>query len=137
MTTPTRDDHGAATAFLLIGAMALLLFLALAIDTGMALSEKNRTFHQAQEAARAGAQQIDLAAYRADGTLELDPAAASRAAQAFLTDTGVDGQVSVEGDAVTVTVQSHHTFVLFPIGTHPVGATATATPMTDLDDPVP
>ncbi|GAA1109957.1 MULTISPECIES: pilus assembly protein TadG-related protein [Nocardiopsis] len=131
------EDRGTATAFLLIGALALLLFLALAIDTGLALAQKNRSFHLAQEAARVGAQEVDLATYRADGSISLDPEAAAAAARAYLADTGTEGAVTVDGDTVTVTTTTDFTFVLFPIGTHPVGATATATPLTDDDLPSP
>ncbi|MFL1427532.1 MULTISPECIES: pilus assembly protein TadG-related protein [unclassified Nocardiopsis] len=131
------EDRGAATAFLLIGALALLAFLALAIDTGLALAQKNRSFHLAQEAARVGAQEIDLAAYRESGTIALDPEAAAAAAQAYLAEAGTEGAVTVDGDTVTVTTTRSHMFVLLPIGTHPVGATATATPLTDDDLPSP
>lgn len=125
------DDRGAATAFLLTGAMALFLLLALSIDVGFALSEKNRVFHLAQEAARAGTQEIDLAAYRADGTVALDPSAAAVTARSHLAEADADGEVSVDGDLVTVTAERSYTFVLLPLGTHTVGATASATPLTD------
>lgn len=132
MTTHrTNQDSGAATAFLLTGALTLFLLLALAIDVGLALSEKNRVFHLAQEAARAGAQEIDLAAYRADGTVALEPAAAASAGHDHLATAEADGGVSVTGDTVTVTAERSHTFVLLPLGTHTVGATASATPLTE------
>lgn len=132
MTTHhTNQDTGAATAFLLTGALALFLLLALAIDVGLALSEKNRVFHLAQEAARAGAQEIDLAAYRADGTVALELAAAASTGQDHLTAAEADGDVSVTGDTVTVTAERSYTFVLLPLGTHTVGATASATPLTE------
>lgn len=125
------DDRGAATAFLITGAMALFLLLALSIDVGLALSEKNRVFHLAQEAARAGAQEIDLATYRVDGTVALEPTAAATTARSHLADADADGEVSVDGDVVTVTAERSYTFVLLPMGTHTVGATASATPLTD------
>ena len=132
MTTHrTNEDTGAATAFLLTGALTLFLLLALAIDVGLALSEKNRVFHLAQEAARIGAQEIDLAAYRADGTVALEPAAATSAGQDHLTAAEADGDVSVTGDTVTVTAERSYTFVLLPLGTRTAGATASATPLTE------
>lgn len=132
MKRRSRDgDHGQATAFLTIMATALLLLVALVFDVGAALAERNRNLHLAQEAARAGAQQIDLAAYRADGTLTLDSIAAVSAANDFLADAGVRGSASVDGNVITVTAQSTFTFRLLPLGSRTASGTASATPVTD------
>ncbi|WP_435107151.1 TadE/TadG family type IV pilus assembly protein [Nocardiopsis synnemataformans] len=131
------DDGGQATAFLIIMATALLLLVAFVFDVGGALAERSRTLNLAQEAARAGAQQIDLAAYRADGTLILDPTAASAAATGFLTDAGAQGTASVDGDVITVTVESTFTFRLLPLGSRTASGTASATPLTDPATPTP
>ncbi|WP_160050830.1 pilus assembly protein TadG-related protein [Nocardiopsis sp. FR4] len=135
MRRHVHDDRGQATAFLVIMATALLLLVALVFDVGGALGERNRNLQLAQEAARAGAQQIDLAAYRADGTLALDPTAAATAANAFLTDAGVHGTVTVNGDVVTVTAQSTYTFRLLPVGPRTASGTASATPVTEPTTP--
>ena len=128
---PHTSDAGQATAFLVIMAGALLLLVAFVFDVGAALAERNRNLQLAQEAARAGAQQIDLAAYRADGTVRLDPAAATSAAQGFLTDAGVQGSATVDGDVVTVTASTTFTFRLLPVGPRTASGTASATPITD------
>jgi hypothetical protein len=62
----------------------------------------------AQEAARAGAQQLDLALFRRTGTVRLlhDPAVA--AAQSYLAQAGATGTATVEGNTVTVTVTVVH-----------------------------
>ncbi|WP_435110487.1 pilus assembly protein TadG-related protein [Nocardiopsis synnemataformans] len=130
-----RDDRGQATAFLVIMAIALLLLVALVFDVGGALRERNRNLQLAQEAARAGAQQIDLAAYRADGTVTLDPTAAATAANAFLADAGVRGTATVSGDVVTVTAQSTYTFRLLPLAARTASGTASATPLTEPTTP--
>ena len=130
---PRTNDSGQATAFLIVMAAALLLLVAFVFDIGGALAERNRTLQIAQEAARAGAQQIDLAAYRDDGTVSLDPAAATSAAEAFLTDTGVQGTATVEDDVVTVTAQVSYTFRLLPLGARTASGTAGAAPVTDAD----
>lgn len=130
---PHTNDAGQATAFLIIMATALLLLVAFVFDVGAALAERNRNLQLAQEAARAGAQQIDLGAYRADGTVRLDTASATSAAEAFLTDAGVQGSAAVEGDVVTVTAQSTFTFRLLPVGARTASGSASATPITEAE----
>lgn len=130
---PRTNDSGQATAFLIVMASALLLLVAFVFDIGAALAERNRNIHIAQEAARAGAQQIDLAAYRDDGTVSLDPAAATSAAEAFLTDAGVQGFATVDGNVVTVTAETTFVFRLLPVGARTASGTAGATPVTDTD----
>ena len=127
------NDAGQATAFLIVMAAALLLLVAFVLDVGAALSERNRNLQVAQEAARAGAQQIDLATYRTEGTVDLDPGSATAAAEEFLADAGVQGSASVEGDVVTVTARTTFTFRLLPVGSRTASGAANATPVTDAD----
>nr|WP_208406420.1 hypothetical protein [Amycolatopsis granulosa] len=76
----------------------------LSLDGGLALAAKVRANGQAESAARAGAQAIDLTAYRNNGTLRLVPAQAIARAQAHLAAEGAAGTVTISGDTVTVTV---------------------------------
>ncbi|SDN09299.1 hypothetical protein SAMN04488074_1348 [Lentzea albidocapillata subsp. violacea] len=99
-----EDQHGRVTAFVVIIAVAALLFAGLVLDGGLALAAKVRAIGEAQEAARAGAQEIDLAAYRAHGSLRLAPQQASAAARNYLTAAGHSGTVSVNGNTINVTV---------------------------------
>ncbi|GLZ30872.1 hypothetical protein Lesp02_30610 [Lentzea sp. NBRC 105346] len=99
-----KDEDGRVTAFVVIIALAALLFAGLVLDGGLALAAKVRAMGEAQEAARAGAQEIDLTAYRADGTLRLVPHQASAAAHSYLAAAGHTGSVSVTGNTVNVTV---------------------------------
>lgn len=99
-----EDEHGRVTAFVVIVAVAALLFAGLVLDGGLALAAKVRAIGEAQEAARAGAQEIDLAAYRADGSLRLAAQEASAAARNYLTAAGHSGTVSVNGNTINVTV---------------------------------
>lgn len=99
-----EDEHGRVTAFVVIIAVAALLFAGLVLDGGLALAAKVRAIGEAQEAARAGAQEIDLAAYRADGSLRLAPQQASAAARNYLTAAGHSGTVSINGNTINVTV---------------------------------
>lgn len=125
------SDGGQATAFLVIMATALLLVVALVAEVGSALAERNRTLHLAQEAARAGAQQVDLALYRDTGQVSLQAESAAEAAESYLTQAGVQGNATVDADVVTVTAQSTYHFQLLPVGQRPTSGTASATPVTD------
>jgi len=80
------------------------VFAGLVFDGGAALAAKARAMGEASEAARAGADAIDVNAYRLTGHAAVDPARAEAAAKAFLAATGDKYEVSVAGNAVTVTV---------------------------------
>ncbi|MFB6556554.1 pilus assembly protein TadG-related protein, partial [Streptomyces sp. NPDC056405] len=58
------DDRGQATAFVIGIAAALWLFAGIVVDGGLALAGKARALDVAQEAARSGAQQLDVGQLR-------------------------------------------------------------------------
>ena len=99
-----RDQSGALTAFLAVFVLALFVLAGLVLDGGYALAAKRRAINEAQAAARAGAAALASADLRA-GTYRFDEARAVEAARAYLAATGHDGEVTVEGDAVAVTVR--------------------------------
>lgn len=99
-----QDEHGRVSAFVVVLATACLLFAALVLDGGLALAAKIRAIGQAQEAARAGAQELDLTAYRTTGEFQLEPTHAQTAAQRYLTTVHATGMVTVTGNTVAVTV---------------------------------
>jgi hypothetical protein len=120
------DENGRATAFVVIMVTAILTFGGLVLDGGLALAAKVQAIGEAQEAARAGAQEIDLAAYRANGTLRLEPRQASAAAHAYLDTAGHTGTVSVAGNTVTVTLTiSQPTQLLGLVGIDMITVTGT------------
>lgn len=92
------------TAFVVVFTLALLLLAGLVLDGGLTLAARVRAIDEAQAAARAGAQALDLAAYRQSGQVSLDPARATRAAQDYLAAAGAAGTVTVSADRVRVTV---------------------------------
>jgi hypothetical protein len=111
-----RDD-GRVAAFVVTLVVAILALAGLTLDGGLALASKVQATDEAQSAARAGAQAIDLAAYRASGVVRLAPAAAVTDAQDYLASIGATGTVSVAGDTVTVTVTAvRHTQLLQLVG---------------------
>lgn len=104
-----RADDGQVTAYVVVLITGILALAGLTLDGGLALAATVRANGQAEAAARAGAQAIDLAAYRANGALRLDPAHAVANAQAHLTAENATGTVTITGDTVTVTVTATHT----------------------------
>jgi hypothetical protein len=129
-TATGNGQDGVVTAFTLVLLAALIVLAGLVFDGGMALSGRVRALDEAQEAARAGAQKIDVAAFRAGGQAVLAPGQATAAADAYLATTGDTGTVTVAGNAVTVTVtRISRTQILsaLGIGSFIEHATATAT----------
>lgn len=111
MTAPTAGqrqdrpgDAGQITAFVVVMMAALILLAGLVLDGGLTLDDRERALAEAQEAARAGAQAINLAIYRQDGNLVLDPPQAVADAHAYLAGIGASGTVRAVGNLVTVTV---------------------------------
>ena len=126
-TSRGRDDRGQVTAFVVVMVAALILCAGLVIDGGLALAARVRAQDEAQSASRAGAEQINLATYRASGTVVLDPTHAVSAAEGYLGGTGDRGQVSVNGDVVTVTVEATQpTQILGIVGLRSLSVSATA-----------
>ncbi|MFG1879326.1 pilus assembly protein TadG-related protein [Sphaerisporangium sp. NPDC049003] len=85
---------------------ALLLLAGIVVDGGLALGARVRALNEAQEAARSGAQQLDLAAYRRNGTVRLDRGRARTAALRYIAATSDTATVEVSGDTVTVVVHA-------------------------------
>lgn len=119
------------TAFATVLITAILALAGLTLDGGLALAAKVKAVGQAESAARAGAQAIDLAAYRANGTVRLVSAHAVAEAQRHLATAGAQGTVTVSGDIVTVTItakQKTQLLGLVGITTLTVHGTGTARP---------
>lgn len=120
------DDRGQVTAFVVGVALGLWIFIGIVVDGGLALAAKTRAMNNAQEAARTGAQHLDLATLRHENTKRLDAEQAMRAARAYITATGDSARVTVQGNTVTVHVTHHlHTQVLQLAGLGELTITAT------------
>jgi Flp pilus assembly protein TadG len=89
-------------------ALTVLVLVGFTFDAGNAITAHRRAVNLAEQAARAGAQHLDIAELRAHGHYRLDPTAARTAAAAYLTSTGTTGQVQLgrdaDGDYVQVVV---------------------------------
>jgi Flp pilus assembly protein TadG len=98
------DDRGGVSIMVAILVPALLLLAALVIDGGGQIRALQRADNIAAQAARAAGQAIDIPAAISGGAKRIDPAAATRAATAYLTRAGATGTVRVTADGQSVTV---------------------------------
>lgn len=98
-------EAGAASVMVLALVVVLMVVAGLVVDGGRAVNARAAAMDAAEQAARAGANQIDAATLRATGAVVIDPAAASAAAVDHLVARGYDaGRVTVESDAQQVRV---------------------------------
>ena len=112
------DDRGAMSAFVVVLVVALLLLAGLVVDGGRAVNARALALDDAEQAARAGANQVDLAHLRDTGEVRLDRGEAERAARAFLVARGYEGgrvQVAPDGNSVTVEVSDRVRTVLLSL----------------------
>ena len=123
-----RADRGSATGWAIGTVMVGLLLVALVFDGAAAMTSKATALDTAQQAARAGADQLDLAQLRASGQVAIDPAAAHDAAGRWLHQAGAQGTVAAAPAQVEVTVTvTRPTVLLASVGIPAFTMTATAT----------
>jgi Flp pilus assembly protein TadG len=111
MSTPTPPaddprDRGSISLYCAILVPALLIIIGLTVDGGGKIRATERANRIAQEAARAGGQQLDAAKAISGTAIAVDPAKAVAAANTYLTAAHATGtaQVSSDGRTITVTV---------------------------------
>ncbi len=128
-SSPEGDgDRGSLTLMLAVMMVALLVLGGLVIDGGRKLNEAENAYAIAQEAARAGAGQVDTSTAYGSGVFRVDQAQAITAAREYLASAGYTGSVSAvgaDGIRVSVTV-TEHTDVLSLIGIDTMTSTGTA-----------
>lgn len=121
------SERGTVTAFVAIVATALVLVAGMAYDGGHVIAVHTAARNTAEQAARAGAQQLDLDELRATQQVRLDPRAAERAAGEFLERDGATGTVRVDGASVTVTVTTTSAMHILPTADRTIVVSETAT----------
>ncbi|POM27257.1 TadE-like protein [Actinomadura rubteroloni] len=136
-----RDD-GTISLYVVLFAPSVLLLAGLLVDGGLAIHARQRAADIAEQAARAGANQIDDAALRRTGKPVLDPARARAAACAMVTDydatvTGRECDADTRQVRVTVrlTVRSQILGIVPGLGSFTMTSAATAEPVTGNDAP--
>lgn len=122
-----RDERGSITAFVAVVATALVLVAGMAYDGGQVIAAHNAARNDAERAARAGAQQIDIDHLRATNEPILDATAAEQAAVDFLERSGATGTASVSGASITVTVTAVQPMLILPGADRTIVVSETAT----------
>ncbi|WP_254885908.1 pilus assembly protein TadG-related protein [Streptomyces sp. NA02950] len=131
-----NQDRGQVTAFVVGIVAALWLFAGIVVDGGLALAGKVRALDVAQEAARTGAQQLDIGRLRSTEDIRLLKGKAAHAATAYVTATGDTAKTTVRGQEVTVQVTHHQPAqILQLIGVRALTVTAHATVRAERTNP--
>jgi hypothetical protein len=127
-----RADRGSATGWAIGTTLVGLLIVALVFDGAAAMTARAAALDVAQQAARAGADQLDLALLREQGVVAVDPAAAQATAEQWLHNADAEGAVNATAADVTVTVTvTQPTVLLAVVGipTFTITSAATAQPL--------
>jgi Flp pilus assembly protein TadG len=131
-----RSQRGSATVFMLGFAAVLMVGAGLVVDGGLALNKRSQLTDDAEQAARSGANAIDVNALRSSGVLTVDPDQATAVATDFLSQRGYTNiSVVVNGNEVSASAEaSVDTAILSLVGidTFTVRGDATATPETGI-----
>ncbi len=131
---PARGERGSATVFVLGFATVLMVGAGLVVDGGLALNKRSQLTDDTEQAARVGANAIDLVALRERGEVAIDEGEARAQASAFLAARGYTNiDVQVNGIQVTASADSKvDTVILGLIGipSFPVHGDAVAEPET-------
>ncbi|WP_240489950.1 TadE/TadG family type IV pilus assembly protein [Actinomadura atramentaria] len=135
-------DRGAASMYVVLFAPSVLLLAGLLVDGGLAIHARQRAADIAEQAARAGANQIDEAALRRTGKPVLDPGRARSAACAMVTEYDASARpLSCDADtghvrvAVQLTVRSQILGIVPGLGSFTMTSSATAQPVTGGEAP--
>jgi hypothetical protein len=127
-----RTDRGSATGWAIGTILVGFLIVALVFDGAAAMTARASALDTAQQAARAGADQLDLALLREQGVVAVDPAAAQSVAEQWLNNADAEGAVNATAAEVAVTVTvTQPTVLLATVGipTFTMTAVATAQPL--------
>ncbi|GAA3981675.1 hypothetical protein GCM10023085_74980 [Actinomadura viridis] len=136
----TGRDRGTIAMYVVLFTPAVFLLAGLLVDGGLAIHARQRAADMAEQAARAGANEIDTDALRRTGEPVVDPARARVAACDLLA--GYDDEITgsrCEADEERVDVTVRLTVRLQLLGIVPgfseftMTSAASATPVTDDD----
>lgn len=135
----SRDERGAAAIFVLSLSLVLLLCTGLVVDGGVAINARMRVADDAEQAARVGADSINVQALRDGQGITVDRGLASSRAADYLAARGYGGgqyEVNVlNNGTVEVDVRDTTETILLGlvgIGQYNVGAGASAEPLTEV-----
>jgi hypothetical protein len=126
----SRRDRGSISGFVVVITAAVLACGGLVVDGARIVGAKVTAADHAENAARAGAQQI----VARNGVIVLDVVAARQRAAAYLADVGATGTIQVTPTRITVTVTAVVSTTLLRIvgvGARSVRASRSADPVTE------
>lgn len=128
----SSSEVGSASAFVAVIATALVMVAGMVYDGGQVLAAHATARDLAANAARAGAQEIDLDTLRASGRAEVERARAIAAVAGYLSEVDAEAEsiVEVNRSSVTVSVVLHQPMAILPLPERTVAATETATAVT-------
>ncbi|WP_063749032.1 pilus assembly protein TadG-related protein [Streptomyces sp. NRRL B-24484] len=122
-----RPDEGAITLFVAVAIVSVFAVIALIVDGGGKLRALNHAQAAAQEAARSGANSVNVGRAISGDGITVDREAAQRAAYAYLSQAKATGTVSWAGDgSIVVDVTETYHPIFWP-GTPAVTGHASAT----------
>ena len=130
MSRSSGDDRGSVSALVAVVALGLVMVAGLAYDGGQIVTAQATARDLAANAARAGAQEVDLDEVRATGQALLDQDRAIASAEAYLAPTGYESTITVDGPTITVSVQVIQPMLILPLPDRTVTATDSASALT-------
>jgi Putative Flp pilus-assembly TadE/G-like len=122
---PADGERGSVAVFTVVFAVAVIFLTALILDGGVAMSARERAADIAEQAARAAADNIDVAALRSTGVAGIGPGACVLAGNLVQTyaqgaKAGVDRVASATMDSCTAPVGANTATVQVTITTTPL-----------------
>ena len=130
MSIERASDRGSVSALVAVVAIGLVMVAGLAYDGGQIVTAQATARDLAANAARAGAQEVDLDELRDSGRALLHPERATTAAHDYLAGTGHPSTITVDGPSITVSVHVTQPMRILPLPDRTVTATDTATAAT-------
>ena len=99
-----RAEAGVISLFVAVLFVAFLLTAGVVIDSAELRGQRRALSDLARQAARAAVQEVDVNLYRLTGTVRLDSNAAVAAARAVVARSGLEADVTVQGDRAAVSL---------------------------------
>lgn len=119
-------DAGVISLFVAVLFVAFLLVAGIVVDSAELRGERRALSDLARQAARAAVQEVDVAAYRATGTVRLDAGAATAAARDLASRSGLEAGVTVRGDRAAVSLSNAVPVRVLGLGERHVSVSAVA-----------
>ena len=121
-----RAEAGVISLFVAVLFVAFLLTAGVVVDSAELRGQRRALSDLARQAARAAVQQVDVNLYRLTGRVGLDAGAAVAAARAVVARSGLDADVTVQGDRAAVSLSRDVRVRVLGLGSGSVQISASA-----------